>query len=125
MVLICYLAAARRATHVRSSSHMNSYIDERREKKKKEKKTYSHTIYIPQALNQFYSVREFAERIELNGGFYLKVGVLYSAFLVTLYSSWTMDMDKMDLDDVTAAPFFFRFFLLQAAEKKTPKTGQL
>ena len=32
--------------------------------------------------------------------------------------------NKKDLNDVTAAPFSV-FFLLLAAEKKTPKTGQL
>ena len=32
--------------------------------------------------------------------------------------------NKKDLNDVTAVPFSV-FFLLMAAEKKTPKTGQL
>ena len=32
--------------------------------------------------------------------------------------------NKKDLNDVTAAPFLV-FFLLLAAERKTPKTGQL
>ena len=35
-----------------------------------------------------------------------------------------LSRNKKDLNDVTAAPFLV-FFLLLAAEKKTPKTGQL
>jgi hypothetical protein len=36
-----------------------------------------------------------------------------------------LSQNKKDLTDITAAPFLVLFFLMLAAEKKTPKTGQL
>ena len=43
---------------------------------------------------------------------------------VAFFDHLKSSRNKKDLKDVTAAPFSV-FFLLLAAEKKTPKTGQL
>ena len=50
--------------------------------------------------------------------------IFFSCTIIDILFALKSSRNKKDLNDVTAAPFSV-FFLLLAAEKKTPKTGQL